>query len=169
MPHPRLTTAADPEGDERHIVELERAINRLAHLLTRVRRHDRTITAAGVNVDRANVSLLRVLADTDEPLRLGELAARLDVEAPHVTRQVQRLERTGFVARVPDPDDRRAQRVRLTPAGYDVVDAIREVIHESMREALAEWTSEDLRLLATLNHRMVDDFCEHAERAQCED
>ena len=52
---------------------------------------------------------LSLVADS-EPLRLGELAGRLAVEASHVTRQVQQLERTGYLTRVPDPDDRRAQR-----------------------------------------------------------
>ncbi|WP_347877257.1 MarR family transcriptional regulator [Streptomyces sp. 8K308] len=39
---------------------------------------------------------------------MGELASRLNAEAPHVTRQAQRLERAGYVDRVPDPDDGRA-------------------------------------------------------------
>ncbi|MGV9763640.1 MarR family winged helix-turn-helix transcriptional regulator [Micromonospora tulbaghiae] len=33
-----------------------------------------------------------------------------------MTRTVQRLERAGYVRRVPDPDDRRATRVEPTPA-----------------------------------------------------
>jgi hypothetical protein len=45
------------------------------------------------------------------------LAARLEVEAPHVTRQVQRLEKVGCAARGADPDDRRAQLIQLTPSG----------------------------------------------------
>ncbi|RDI64249.1 MarR family winged helix-turn-helix transcriptional regulator [Nocardia pseudobrasiliensis] len=158
MPPSEATSTPDIDTDTGPIVELERSITRIAHLLTRARRHGRTITAAGVNVDRANVPLLRLLADSPEPLRLGELATLLDVEAPHVTRQVQRLERTGMVARVSDPDDRRAQRVRLTPVGYQTVDAICTVIRQSIRDALSDWTPEDLRLLAALNNRMVDDF-----------
>ncbi|WP_306360568.1 MarR family winged helix-turn-helix transcriptional regulator [Nocardia sp. CC227C] len=167
MPPPKATsesnaaapnTASDAAA---HIVELERAMSRLAHLLTRARRHDRAVTACGITVDRASVPLLRMLADADEPLRLGELAARLDVEAPHVTRQVQRLERNGFVQRVADPADRRAQRVRLTDSGRAAVDAIRTVQRRWMREALADWSSEDLCALAILNHRMLDDFAEH--------
>ncbi|MFI5777433.1 MarR family winged helix-turn-helix transcriptional regulator [Nocardia sp. NPDC051570] len=152
------TSPPRTESDAEAIVELERAITRISHLLTRARRHGKTVARAGVNVDRANVPLLRLLADALEPLRLGELACLLDVEAPHVTRQVQRLERTGMVTRVLDPDDRRAQRVRLTPAGYDAVDAICKVIRQSIHDALSDWTPEDLRLLASLNNRMVDDF-----------
>ncbi|MFI6869945.1 MarR family winged helix-turn-helix transcriptional regulator [Nocardia sp. NPDC050406] len=168
MPPSRATSELD---DAAHIVELERAMARIAYLLTRARRHDRAVTACGITVDRASVPLLRVLAEADEPMRLGELAARLDVEAPHVTRQVQRLERTGYVERVADPDDRRAQRVQPTAAGHAAVEAIRSVQRRWMREALADWTSEDLALLSELNHRMIDDFAVHgacleAERQQ---
>jgi DNA-binding MarR family transcriptional regulator len=151
------------------IVELERALSRISHLLTRAKRHDRAVTEAGVAVDRAAVPLMRVLAEADEPMRLGELASRLEVEAPHVTRQAQRLERMGYLTRVADPDDRRATRVRLTAHGRETVEAIRRVGRRWMSEALADWTPEDLRLLAALNHRMVDDFLSHAERIQAFD
>ncbi|MQY30011.1 MarR family winged helix-turn-helix transcriptional regulator [Nocardia aurantia] len=156
---PPARTSADAD----HIAELERALTRIAHMLTRARRHDRTAAEAGVDVDRANVPLLRVLAEAGEPLRLGEIAARLDVEAPHITRQVQRLERSGFVTRVPDPCDRRAQRVRLTTAGADAVDAMRAVGRRVIRDCLDDWNSDDLAALARLNHRMVDDFLRHAD------
>lgn len=162
MPPPEATS--DPRVDAAHIVELERALARVSYLLTRVRRHDRAITKCGVVIDRASVPLLRVLADAEEPMRLGELATRLDVEAPHVSRQIQRLEKAGYVERVADPDDRRAQRVRPTEAGRTAVDAIRDVLRGWMAEALSDWSSEDLKALAVLNHRMVDGFLDHAEQ-----
>jgi DNA-binding MarR family transcriptional regulator len=137
------------------MAELERALTRISHLLSRAKQHDRTIEEAGVAVDRASAPLLRALADAPAPLRLGELADLLAVEAPHVTRQVQRLERAGFVERVPDPDDRRAQRVRITARG--AVECIRAVGRRWMSEALAEWSDGDRHRLAALCHRMVDD------------
>ncbi|MEC3913044.1 MarR family winged helix-turn-helix transcriptional regulator [Nocardia sp. CDC160] len=161
MPRPEATAAT--EVDSGHIVDLERALARVAYLLTRVRRHDQAMVRCGVTMDRASVPLLRLLADADEPMRLGELATRLDVEAPHVSRQIQRLEKAGFVERVADPDDRRAQRVRPTASGIRAVEAIREVLRGWMRDALADWSSEDLKQLAVLNHRMVDAFLDHAE------
>ncbi|MEV4259141.1 MarR family transcriptional regulator [Spirillospora sp. NPDC049652] len=144
-------------------MEIERALNRVAHLLTRARRHDSVVAASGVAVDRAAVPLLRLLADNDGPMRPSEIAARLVVEAPHVTRQVQRLERAGYVDRVPDPDDRRAQRVRLSDTGRDAVECIRAVGRAWMSDALTAWSPGELRSLAGLVHRMVDDFVAHSD------
>ncbi|WP_067702083.1 MarR family winged helix-turn-helix transcriptional regulator [Nocardia jejuensis] len=160
---PRTEANPLPEVDAGHIVELERVLARIAYVLTRVRRHDQALAECGVTIDRASVPLLRVLADSGEPMRLGELATRLDVEAPHVTRQIKRLEKSGYVERVPDPDDGRAQRVSITAAGRTTVDAVRDVFRGWMGSALADWSPEDLEALAVLNHRMVDDFLDHAE------
>ena len=143
------------------IVEIERALSRVAHMLTRFRQHDRTVVAAGVPVDRAAVPLLRALAENGEPMRPGELAARLAVEAPHVTRLVQRLERAGYVEQVPDPDDRRCRRVGLSPPGAEAVEVIRASGRRWMDEALAAWSAADRERLAGLVHRMVDDFEAH--------
>lgn len=145
------------------MVELERALTRISHLLTRAKQHDRTVVEAGVAIDRAGSPLLRVLADAPEPMRIGELADRLAVEPPHVTRQVQRLEKAGFLQRVPDPDDGRAQRVRISAEGADAVECIRAVGRRWMAEALVDWSDEDRHRLAVLCHRMVDDFLRHAE------
>src|SRR5512139_130065 len=50
-------------------------------------------------------------------LRLGPLARRLGISPSTLTRNLARLEADGLVARDADPDDARAARVRLTPAG----------------------------------------------------
>nr|WP_107910134.1 MarR family transcriptional regulator [Streptomyces chartreusis] len=143
------------------VVEIERALTRITYLSTRARQHERLMALAGVPLDRAAVALLRQVADS-EPLRPGELAARLGVEASHVTRTVQQLQKTGYVTRVPDPQDRRAQRIELTESGRRAVVRVRDAGARGMQLALADWTPEELRQLATLFHRMVDDFLAHA-------
>ncbi|MFD9256531.1 MarR family winged helix-turn-helix transcriptional regulator, partial [Streptomyces bottropensis] len=91
----------------------------------------------------------------------GARAPRLDVEASHVTRQVQRLERSGHLTRVADPGDRRALRVRLTPTGRQAVDRIREAGAIAMCLALADWPPDRIRQLAALVNRLVDAFLTH--------
>ena len=156
-PLPRPSAAAvTPE-----VVEIERALSRITYLSTRARQHERLMALAGVPLDRAAVALLRQIAET-EPLRPGELAHRLGVEASHVTRTAQQLERSGHVVRVPDPRDRRAQRIELTEAGRQAVARVREAGARGMQVALADWTPAELGQLATLFHRMVDDFLAHS-------
>src|SRR5712692_10333598 len=150
QPEPATADAADA-------AEILRAITRISYLITRARRHDRVRTVAAVPLDRAAVMVLGQLAEAG-PVRPGELAARLGVEAPHVTRQVQRLQQVGYGDRAPDPDDRRAQLIRLTPAGRAASDRIREAGTSGMQAALAHWPPQELHQLATLLHRMVDDF-----------
>ncbi|UXY25762.1 MarR family winged helix-turn-helix transcriptional regulator [Streptomyces sp. HUAS TT20] len=151
-----VAPAASPE-----VVEIERALTRITYLSTRARQHERLMALAGVPLDRAAVALLRQVADSD-PLRPGELAQRLGVEASHVTRTVQQLQKSGCVTRIPDPDDRRAQRIQLTDAGRRAVDRIRDAGARGMQLALGEWKPEELRQLAALFHRMVDDFLAYA-------
>lgn len=152
--------AAAPASTD--VAEIEQVLTRITYLAGRARQHERLMTLAGLSLDRAAVAILRGVAES-EPMRPGVLAARLSVEASHVTRQLGQLETAGYVIRIPDPDDRRAQRIQLTDAGVAAVDRIREVSRRGMEVALADWSSEDLRQLARLFHRMVDDFVAHAE------
>jgi DNA-binding MarR family transcriptional regulator len=162
MPETQPELAAAPvAADAADAAEILREITRIAHLITRARRHDRVRTVAAVPLDRAAVTVLGQLAEAG-PVRPGELAARLGVEAPHVTRQVQRLQQAGYADRVPDPDDRRAQLIQLTPAGRAASDRIREAGTAGMQAALAHWPPQELHQLATLLHRMVDDFLAYA-------
>ncbi len=50
-------------------------------------------------------------------LKMGELSQRLMVTGGNVTGIADQLAKEGLVAREPDPDDRRAWRLSLTPAG----------------------------------------------------
>lgn len=160
MSLPRPTEAAALTD----VTEIERLLTRIAYLAGRARQHERLMSESGLSLDRASVSILRQIAES-EPLRPGVLAVRLSVEASHVTRQLRQLENDGYVIRVPDPDDRRAQRVQITEAGLTAVDRIREAGRRGIGMALTDWSTEDLRQLADLFHRLVDDFVENAEAA----
>jgi DNA-binding MarR family transcriptional regulator len=150
-----------PASAATDVAEIDRNLNRIAHLAYHARQHGRLRVLAGVPLERAAVVLLRQIADS-EPLRPGELANLLAVEASHVTRQVQRLQEAGYVTRVPDPDDRRAQRIRLTTAGEEAVVRIREVSCRTMRMALEDWSPRELQRLTGFVDRMVDDLLSYA-------
>ncbi|WP_321491157.1 MarR family transcriptional regulator [uncultured Hyphomonas sp.] len=65
----------------------------------------------------AQFAVLNHLLRLDTQQTIGELARALQVSQPTMSSTVRRLEEKGFVALVPDPDDRRIRRISVTPAG----------------------------------------------------
>jgi DNA-binding MarR family transcriptional regulator len=70
------------------------------------------------------LSVLHTLAGRG-PERLTELTASEQVTQSAITQIVTKLERDGLVHRRPDPTDRRAVLVHITPAGAAIVDGRR--------------------------------------------
>lgn len=93
-----------------------------------------------------------VLSETDG-LRQSELAERLNVEPPTVTKTVQNLEEAGLVERSPDPDDARAQRVVLTERGDDLIEDITKT-WMGVEEPMLDGFTDEERIL--LRRMLVD-------------
>ena len=72
----------------------------------------------------------------DGGTRVTELAQRAQITKQSMAELVAHLERHGYVERVPDPADRRAKLVRVTPRGREVYAVAREFVAETERE----WT-----------------------------
>src|SRR5450756_608492 len=60
---------------------------------------------------------LLIVGDDPAGARVGQVGDGVGVPLPAASRLVQRLQRRGLVQVERDPDDGRAVRVRLTPAG----------------------------------------------------
>src|SRR5918998_5945595 len=105
------TTSADQELATRLRLALARSARRLRQ-------------AAGTDL---SPSLTAALATIERygPLTPSELAARERVQRPTVTRIACRLEEAGLVTRAPDPADGRSALITVTPAGRQVLEAIR--------------------------------------------
>jgi DNA-binding MarR family transcriptional regulator len=73
----------------------------------------------------SRMTALSVLA-AEGPLRIGELATRLGISAPTVSRLVDVLAERGLLKRVTDETDHRATRVRLSADGQAGLAAVRE-------------------------------------------
>jgi MarR family transcriptional regulator for hemolysin len=75
--------------------------------------------------------------DRNEGVRQGELADTLDLQPITVTRLIDRLCDSGLIERRPDPSDRRAKRLYLTPAARPVLDGMMPLGKEIMATVLA--------------------------------
>lgn len=111
----------EPAGGERSAL-----CQRLMQLFPRVSRgmrrwQDRAAPASSAPLGPRHVAALQQLRGA--PVTVGELAARLGLTLPTVSGVVADLDRAGFVARQPDPSDRRRTIVGIVPAQQAVIGA----------------------------------------------
>ena len=97
-----------------------------------------------VGLSMAKHSALSRLAESREPLTLGELAEKLSCVRSNITQLVDRLEADGLVRRVDDPADRRSVRAELTPLGREKQRAGAEQIDRIQGEISARLSGHDL-------------------------
>jgi MarR family transcriptional regulator for hemolysin len=101
----------------------------MAFLVNDVARLMRTYAdqqAATFGMTRAQWAVL-VRLERCEGLKQGELAEQLDLQPITLTRLVDRLCENGVIERRPDPKDRRAKRLFLTPAARPLIERLHTV------------------------------------------
>jgi len=82
--------------------------------------------------------------------RMGEnvhqnvLADRCGLEGASLVRLLDDLQKSGFVTRTPDPEDRRANLLRLTPKGKSAVRNIEEAMDAFREKLLASASPADI-------------------------
>lgn len=103
--------------------------------------------------------LMAQLERHPEGLQMKELSRRLMVTGGNVTGVTDQLVREGLVERLSVPDDRRAYRVRLTPAGRAAFARMAHAHEQWIVEAFARLGPRDAeqlyRLLAKVKHRQT--------------
>src|SRR5499425_3837435 len=117
-----------------------RSLNReFAFLLNDVARMLRTYAdhkAGQFGITRAQWTVLARL-DRFEGLKQNELAEMLDLQPITLTRLLDGLASNGLIERRPDPNDRRAKRLYLTPAARPLLERLSVLGEELMGTALA--------------------------------
>ena len=112
--------------------ELAFAINDVARLL----RTYADQRAAQFGMTRAKWAVLARL-DRFEGLKQAELAEMLDLQPISLTRLLDGLAGNGLIERRPDPEDRRAKRMFLTPAARPLLKQLTDLGEDLMETALA--------------------------------
>jgi len=123
---------------------------RMLSCTVRIENEIRSRLRASFGITLPRFDLMAQLERHPEGLRMGELSRRMMVTGGNVTGITDQLEREQLVIRVPDPQDRRAWAVRLTPAGRSAF-AEMAVVHERwIDEMLADIPAEDKSSLIAL-------------------
>ncbi len=101
------------------------------------------------------------LERTQEPCRMGPLAAATMQSAASMTAIVDRLLERGLVERRRDPNDRRSVVVSLTEAGRELIGRVRADRRHVVKQVLAHLTPEEqsrlLEILGKMIHLLEED------------
>ena len=137
----------------------ENVATMLSHV-SRLMRRSFDARARAIGVTRPQWQVLSLLA-RHEGINQGGLAELLEVEPITAGRMIDRLQDADLVERRPDPADRRAWRLHLTPRGAQLLDQLRPFARDTMELALegigeperAQLTAALARMQANLSRR----------------
>lgn len=122
---------------------------------------EQALDAAGVELNFSQFLALKRLGE-DGPMAPGELARILNYSPGALTRLLDKLEQLGYLQRVPDPTDRRALRLELTPSGRSVHKRMIACGNAAAERAFAEISQAERRQLHDLLARVLNHL--HGER-----
>jgi DNA-binding MarR family transcriptional regulator len=117
--------------------------------------HGIVVPAGSPMLERAAFVVLMCIAEQGR-VRPSALADHLFVDLSTVSRQLVTLESAGWVARERDPEDRRAQLVRVTSEGERVLQCNHDARREVLAELLASWSDLDREAFAVQLSRFND-------------
>lgn len=119
-------------------------------------------TAKRMGLEASELSALEHLQAAG-PMTLGRLGERLSMSPGAVTALVDRLERKGYVERIPNPKDRRSALVRVTEVGLeDSLEHLWPYIEE-MRGIEERFSEEERAIIARFLSASTEATHRHAE------
>jgi DNA-binding MarR family transcriptional regulator len=141
-----------PSLDVSSLEVLGRVLRAAAHV---ERAREAALSAHGLSLGDFDVLATLRRAGGQSGVNPKELAGSALITSGAMTSRLDRLQAAGLVERHPDPADRRAVRVRLTPAGRKAADrALADVLaaHENLLEPL---TGRDREATAAALRKML--------------
>jgi DNA-binding MarR family transcriptional regulator len=115
------------DAEYRALAQFRRALRSFLHF------SEEAAKAAGLTPSQHQLLLAIRGADTDEPPTIGEVADWMKLRHHSTVELVDRAEASGLVTRIPDPEDRRRQRLTLTDLGRTRLDALSTLHREELR------------------------------------
>lgn len=128
-------------------------LSRIGPLLAR--RQEEAFSRFGLN--RGEVGMLSALRVAGPPHVASptRLARGLMLSSAGVTSRIDRMERRGFVRRLPDPNDRRGVLIELTDEGLAAVDAAVAANAVSDRQLLTRLDAEEMKQLESILRKLL--------------
>jgi DNA-binding MarR family transcriptional regulator len=151
-------TATGTTAQDRALGALTESMQAFGRMVAQGRVIEAVLKRSRIELSRADLQVLHALQEAGGGgVRPGDLADRLLVDAPTITRRVQQLEARHLVRRAIDPLDRRAQLVQLTANGTRTIERALAAVHNWLESVLADWSGTERAQLAELLGRFTRD------------
>lgn len=112
---------------------------------------------SGVSVARGNLLLaIHAAREHDGSTRMVDIALDLGVTGRTLTSMVDALEKQGLLARVPDPDDRRAIQLELTGSGEALIGPLADAMADASEVILGPLDAGEQATLSRLLTRLIE-------------
>ena len=108
------------------------------------------------DLDPGTFWLLKNIA-ANGSMRVTDIAQHANLDVSTVSRHVAQMHKTGLIERTPDPEDGRAQLVRMTETGQQKLTADLRARTRLLERSLENWSLADLDQLDRLMNRFVAD------------
>ena len=116
--------------------------------------------AAQHGVSEAAAAPLMWIERLGADVRQNALADAVGIEGASLVRLLDELQASGLITRVPDPNDRRANAVNLTEAGWGVVREVNDALNALRLDVFASVPRKDieatLRVLAAIERAATE-------------
>ncbi|WP_226579860.1 MarR family winged helix-turn-helix transcriptional regulator [Halobacillus litoralis] len=103
----------------------------------------------GDSLDRSGYILLRQLS-TYGPAGVKALAEDLHLDISTVSRQAAVLVHKNYVEKIPNPEDRRAHNLQITPTGAQELEENKRQRFDRLAQILEDWTEEEKQTFGQL-------------------
>ena len=140
-----------PSMTNRNITEARQTFGsllRAPYEALQARVYGRLAGSGFADIRPAHSSVFRTISEAGS--RVSELAERAHMTKQSMAYLVEDLTRAGYLAIGPDPDDRRAKRVRLTEKGERASEALIQLSTEAEAEAARALGEEEMKTLRVL-------------------
>ncbi|MEN3931127.1 MarR family winged helix-turn-helix transcriptional regulator [Microvirga sp. W0021] len=139
----------------------EKSLGRLIIQAARLHRNRLNSRLTDYNMVAGQEQIMQILATSDKPISISELAALLGVKPPTVSKTVSRLSNLKLVKRLSTSQtDNRVIHVALTKEGQKQIDWINSLWDKTEAELSAGFDEKDQRRLRKLLRRIIRNFSE---------
>ncbi|MEN8006366.1 MAG: MarR family transcriptional regulator [Candidatus Krumholzibacteriota bacterium] len=110
--------------------------------------------ASSVHLTRNQFTILKVLS-TQGDFQISDLARLLDISNAAISKNIDRLEQLGLVARQTKPDDRRSLDLVLLNEGYVILDEYDRILGDKQKHLMEQFSGREKKALLDMVKKVI--------------